>query len=301
MFETISIDHSQLRGYAKDDYEAIDYQMWKFKNLYYHVRGPRPEHLEPGKYVVCLGAAQTFGRFTPSPYPALLERSLGVPVLNLGFAGVGTEFFLNSELFPIINNAALVVVQATSGRSLSNSVFDCPDGGGTLVRRNGGESQRPILALNAWESWMAEVEEQYGGRNDKSRQVILELVHESRAKWVDQMIQLRLAIKPQCIFFWFSKRHPNYEIAFNHAANVFGEFPQLIDKECFDAVDQIYDASTICVTDLGSPQPLISRFTGRPHVLDPNFKHPTSNVYYPSPEMHEDAANALEPTLRSLM
>lgn len=301
VFEFDLIGHSQLNGYAKDDFEAIDYQMWKFKNMHYQIRGPRPQNLKLGKYVVCLGAAQTFGRFTPNPYPRLLEVSLGIPVLNLGFAGAGIEFFLNSQLFPVINNAALVVVQATSGRSLSNSVFDCPDGGGTLLRRNGGENHKPALALDAWGSWMAEVYEQNGGRNDRSKQVILELVNESRAKWVDQMIQLRRAIEPQCIFFWFSKRNPNYEIYFSGPQLVLGEFPQLIDEKCFKAVGQIYDGTAVCVTDRGSPQPLISRFTGRPHILDPTFKHPTSNVYYPSPEMHEDAAIALEPIIRSLL
>ena len=301
VYEFDSIDQLQLSGYAKDDYEVIDYHMWKFRNMNYHVRGPRPKNLLPGKYLVCLGAAQTFGRFSHNPYPALLEMSLGMPVLNLGFAGAGTEFFLNSELLPIINNAALVVVQATSGRSLSNSVFDCPHGGGTLLRKNSGENQKPEFALDAWGSWMAEVEEQNGGRNDESKRVILELVSENRAIWVDQMIQLRKAIKPQCIFFWFSKRTPNYEIFFSGPHAVFGEFPQLIDEKCFKAIDEVYDGTAVCVTDRGSPQPLVNRFTNLPHILNPDFKHPTSNAYYPSPEMHEDAAIALEPVIRSLI
>ena len=301
MFDTTLIDHSQLRGYAKDDYEAIDYQMWKFNNLHHQLRGPRPENLESGKYVVCLGAAQTFGRFTPNPYPTLIELSLGIPVLNLGFAGVGMEFFLKSNLFPIINNAALVVVQATSGRSLSNSVFDCPDGGGTLLRRNSGGNQHPVLALDAWRDWMAEIKEQNGGRDEESNQVILELVHESRAKWVDQLIQLRKTIEPQSIFFWFSKRYPKYDINFGAPELVFGEFPQLIDDKCFKSATQIFDGTAVCVTDRASPQPLVNRFTNKPHVLDPNFKHPTSNAYYPSPEMHADAASALEPVIISLL
>ena len=301
MFEYDLIDHSELSGYARADYDAIDYQMWKFKNLYYHLRGPRPENLESGKYVVCLGAAQTFGRFTPNPYPRLLELSLGMPVLNLGFAGAGIDFFLNSPLMPVINNAALVVVQATSGRSLSNSVFDCPHGGGELLRRDSGENGKPVLALDAWRSWMAEIEEQNGGRNEKSKQVILDLVNESRAIWVAKMTQLREAIRPQCVFFWFSKRNPEYEIFFSGPDLLFGEFPQLIDEKCFKAADQIYDGTAICVSDRGSPQPLLNRFTNSPHVIDPAFKHPTSNVYYPSPEMHEDAASALEPIVRSLL
>ena len=45
-----------------------------------------------------------------------------------------------------------------------------------------------------------------------------------------------------------------------------------------------------CASRKGIPQPLISRFTGKPAVI--NGK--TLNRYYPSPEMHIEAANLLE-------
>ena len=46
-----------------------------------------------------------------------------------------------------------------------------------------------------------------------------------------------------------------------------------------------------CVTRRGSPQKLYSRFTGEP-VTSPFAE----NSYYPSPEMQEDAAQALHAT-----
>ena len=57
-----------------------------------------------------------------------------------------------------------------------------------------------------------------------------------------------------------------------------------------------------CVSRRGSPQRLVSRFTGQPVVInledDPDrkdFKQVWShNVYYPSPEMQIDAALALK-------
>ena len=62
-----------------------------------------------------------------------------------------------------------------------------------------------------------------------------------------------------------------------------------------------------CVSSRGSPQPLIDRFTGRPTTIDTSDDRPdftdvwTHNAYYPSPEMHQDAAARLEPLCRRLL
>ena len=58
-----------------------------------------------------------------------------------------------------------------------------------------------------------------------------------------------------------------------------------------------------CVGKRGLPQILLDRFTGeRVTITDPWTSQPwNENWYYPSPEMHEDAANALEPTCRELL
>ena len=65
-------------------------------------------------------------------------------------------------------------------------------------------------------------------------------------------------------------------------------------------VRSLCDSYVECVTDRGSPQPLKSRFTGEPVTVDPALDRPdfggslwTHNHYYPSPEMQEDAAEAL--------
>ena len=65
-------------------------------------------------------------------------------------------------------------------------------------------------------------------------------------------------------------------------------------------IQDLADALTVCVTSRGSGHPLISRFTGQRTTIT----YPTVNLvedanhYYPSPEMHEDAANALLPVVR---
>src|SRR5437773_8852640 len=57
-----------------------------------------------------------------------------------------------------------------------------------------------------------------------------------------------------------------------------------------------YRTDSECVSSRGIPQPLISRFTGTPTTIegrrDLNARWDGSNAYYPSPEMHLDAAQS---------
>ena len=58
-------------------------------------------------------------------FPPLSRRGLGVSALNLGYGGAGPEFFAHQHsLVDYLNGAEAVVLQAMSGRSQSNSMFD---------------------------------------------------------------------------------------------------------------------------------------------------------------------------------
>jgi hypothetical protein len=80
-------------------------------------------------------------------------------------------------------------------------------------------------------------------------------------------------------------------------AVAFGDFPQLVNRSMVEQVRPLADDYVECVSSRGSPQPLISRLTGEPasvaHRGDLRPGTQEFNSYYPSPEMHEDAANAL--------
>ena len=97
--------------------------------------GPNPWSPFFKKYGVAVGAAQTFGRFCPKAYPQLVWEATGVSVVNLGFAGAGPRMFLRPGPLSLINQAAFVIVQVMSSRSLGNSVFECLHDGGAPVRR----------------------------------------------------------------------------------------------------------------------------------------------------------------------
>jgi hypothetical protein len=92
----------------------------------------------------------------------------------------------------------------------------------------------------------------------------------------------------------------DYEEFYSDPELVFGDFPQLINARCIRAVQPLFEGFAQAVTLRGSPQPLVNRFTGEPHCINPNFLRPYHNAYYPSPEMQEDAAEALAPAVLKL-
>jgi hypothetical protein len=282
----------RLIGYAREDWNVIDYGMWRLTDSLPPLRGPAIESLAPERYGAVLGAAQVFGRFCPKPFPALLSERIGLPVLNMGFAGAGPRMFMRKNVLDVINNATFVIVQIMSGRSLGNSVFECPNHGGTLIRRSARDA-KPQLALDGWREWMRELETQFE-RNDRIAQ-IQSLVEETRTLWVGEMSLLREVIRPPTVLLWFSKRAMDYQEFYSDPELVFGEFPQLINARCVRAIKPLFDGFAEAITSRGSPQPLFNRFTGEPHCQNPQFKLPYHNAYYPSPEMQEDTAEILGP------
>lgn len=252
------------------------------------IRGPRPGRLEPGGYFVCLGAAQTFGRFCARPYPDLLAERLGLPALNISHGGAGPSFFRGDDpaLLSYLNGARFVVVQAMSGRSESNALYRS-SGVGHYVRRSDG------AAVGCDEAFAALLRE-------KPRRVVARIVAETRGNWLRSYRALLERIEAPTIFLWFSTRPPDYRQGWRSLAALFGPYPQLIDGETAARARALADHSVLCVSRRGLPHPLTDRLTGeRVTLADPWTARPwTENDYYPSPEMHEDAAAALEPSCR---
>jgi uncharacterized protein DUF6473 len=273
--------------YQKRDHEIIDYELFPLGDTGHIIRGPEPKTLAPGEYFTCLGAAQTFGCFCEQPYPTLLADSLDLAALNLGFAGAGPRHFLQrlqAPLLDYVNKGRFAVVQIMSGRSEDNSVFDT--GGVEYLRlRSNGER---IGAEPAYKELLA----------TESRERVQAIVAETRDNWVDSYSRLLDAIEVPTILFWFSTRSPDYEESYS--SNIyafFGEYPQLVNRSMVGRVRSLGDDYVECISSRGLPQRLYSRFTGKPisvmHRDDLGGGWQEFNPYYPSPEMHADAADAL--------
>jgi len=252
------------------------------------IRGPRPERLEKGEYFVCLGAAQTFGRFCERPFPAILEERLCMPVLNVSHGGAGPAFFCgsNGRLLQYLNDARFVVVQVMSSRSSSNSLFES-DGVGHYRRKSDGTY---LGCDQAFDELI----------RSAPRKVLTRIVEETRQSWCESYDQLLSAIRVPKILFWFATRRPAYTQRGKSLSELFGAFPQLVNEEMVSAIRRRCDLYVECTFKRGLPQRLKDRFTGKSiTIADPWTSQPwTENWYYPSPEMHVDAADALEPRCR---
>jgi hypothetical protein len=310
-----------LSGYQRRDAEVVDYRMYELAGTRLSFRGPAPDTLASGEYFTCIGAAQTFGCFCERPFPALLAEQLGLPALNLGYGGAGPEFFDRHEsLDRYINGGKFLVLQVMSGRSQSNALFDCR-GLEYLVRRSDGAA---VSAYDGYWDLLNGVPAAKGRAlwRRVSRRVLPRLVlprllaaprvrrvvDETRRGWVDAYNRLLARVEVPVILFWFSKRAPAYAESRASLDALFGEFPQLVNEAMVTQVRACCEAYVECVTRRGSPQPLRNRFTGAPVAVDPALDRPdlagtawTHNEYYPSPEMHADAATALRPVCARIL
>ena len=103
--------------------------------------GRAPLRLPEGRYVAVLGGSETCGRGVEEPYPLRLERSLGVPCVNLGQHNASVELALSDAgLVAACRGAALTVVTVTGAANLSNRLY------GVHPRRN-DRFLRPSPAL----------------------------------------------------------------------------------------------------------------------------------------------------------
>ncbi len=284
--------------YQETDWEVVDYQIYcldesiidRQTNTAFLLRGPKPETLQKGQYFVCIGAAQTFGRFCEKPFPILLQEKLGIPGLNLGRGGAGPSFFSqeNAKLMEYINDARFAIVQVMSGRSASNSLFES-NGLGYYTRRSDGSG---IGADEAFKEVLTHSNQKY----------VKQIVAETRTNWIESYQELLAQIKIPKVLFWLSVRKPRYMEHYYNVSSLFNKFPQLINKKTVDHVKQYCDRYVECVSDRGMPQLLINRFTGKPTTVKDSWGGGiwTDNWYYPSPEMHIDAATALLAVIKEM-
>ncbi len=279
-------------GYQERDWEIVDYQRYPLEGTGLHFRGPAQGGQD---YFACIGAAQTFGCFCTDPFPDILARELGLPALNLGYAGAGPYFYLkNPPLMEYVKKARFVVVQVMSGRSESNRLFDS-GGVELLTRRSDGQQ---IGAAAAYKDLLENL----------SRAEMAAVVAETRDNWVANNIRLLNEIPAPKVLLWFAERSPDYTEEYKNLFSLFGGFPQLVNRAMIDALRPHCEHYVECTTKRGMPQPLVSRFTGEPTSIEwgdarkdlGTGKRQTHNTYYPSPEMHEDAAQALMATCREL-
>lgn len=274
-------------------YERLDAPLFNYETYALEVqpgltlRGPGPDEYRSGEYVCCLGAAQTYGRFVEAPFPALLQESLGMSVANLGLPGSGPQAFLDRpRLIEFINRGRLAVVQVLSARSASNRYFKS-EGFSNGQRRTNREK---ISAINAFD----EIFERFTGPEIK------EIVMETQEDWMGGYHRLLDAITVPKVLFFFGDRPAEESLDFSSRGRLFGSYPQLVTKDMIRGLAARVDGYVEAISNRGMPQ-VVRKSDGSVAEIRVAGRTVIDNRYYPSPQMHEDAASVLLPVLEALL
>lgn len=301
--------------YQNRDRDIVDYQEFLVPGCDVKFRGPGfdPFAVPSGSYFTCLGAAQTYGCYYEHPFPTLLADRLGLPSLNLGVGGAGPGFYIQyPALIDAMNRGKFVILQCMAARHESNCRFEA-DGYVEFVR-----DTRRGDRVDSATAWRRIIDEEF--------EKVADYVAQSRASWLDTTRKLLDAITVPVVFFWFSRREPDYTIDWQGIAEqrerrrcgeytghfidgLSGDFPHYVDGPSARDAAALCDVEAKCLSQRGMGAALINRWTGEPldptkyEGLGPEYQALRSgrNEYYPSREMHADAADVLEPVVRDLL
>jgi hypothetical protein len=108
--------------YATPGPGALDYLPCRYGSSRLMFRGPRRKLDEP--FVACLGGTETYGKFIPSPYPDLLERSIGRTCANFGQVNAGIDAFSNDPfVMETVQSADITVIQILGAQNITNRFY----------------------------------------------------------------------------------------------------------------------------------------------------------------------------------
>lgn len=101
---------------------ALDYLPCRYGTSKLLFRGPRRSLDAP--YIACIGGTETYGKFIADPFPALLEKTLGIPCINFGLLNAGIDAFIHDPfVIEAAGKAELTVVQVVGAQNLSNRFY----------------------------------------------------------------------------------------------------------------------------------------------------------------------------------
>jgi hypothetical protein len=252
--------------YQAKDADVVDYRIYFRSDCNIGFRGPRvPDHLNT-KFGVALGSAGVFGRFAHQPFSEQLTAA-GFPTLNLGISGARPQVYDFFKTESLASNMGRYVPPGASDSDAADRDQVFVDLAWSRALRDYSPSQ-----LNAF-------------------------IAASRASYVEGMKALIDMVGGKLLFLWLSKRPPIYAVNLETVAQASGGFPHFIDAEVLSQVLAYARASkgtasryVEVVSSKGLPAVISNRFNGRPEPAISAGPNGSSNNYYASQEMHDEAA-----------
>jgi LPS sulfotransferase NodH len=270
--------------YQELDRASFDYELQTLPDIPLETfRGPVFDPTRP--YVACIGAAQTFGRFCAKPYPSILSAKCDFQFLNLAVGGAGPRLFASAGYLTYLNNAEFVIVQVLAGRSEGNSLFDNTGTGGLFgFRLKDNKRMR-------FEDFLSDLVE------TQSADVVAQVVRETQSNYVKSYVRLLNQIHRPKVLLWISNRRPDHPEDLTW--RTLGAYPHLVNRAMLNEIRRYGDVYVECVSTAGVPQELWE--ADKPIDGAELEQGKLMNYYYPTPAMHIEVAEALEPICRHFL
>lgn len=273
-------------AYAFPGAGALDYFPCRYGMSRLLFRGPRRVLDRP--YVAVLGGTETYGKYIPRPYPALVEAETGLRMVNLGCINAGLDVYLNEPaVTEIAANADVAVLQLVGAHNLTNRYYT------VHPRRN----DRFLAASPLLKSMFRDVEftEFHFTRHmlttlQAASAERFEVVAEDlRAAWVVRMKQLLARLPTRVVLLWMSGQPPSEPATTPHLSD-----PPLVDAQMIAAIKPLAAAY---VEAISSPT---AKTRGMEGMAFGPLDAPAASEL-PGPAVHEEVALKLAPVLEGLL
>ncbi|MEL6467701.1 MAG: DUF6473 family protein [Pseudomonadota bacterium] len=101
---------------------GLDYLPCRYGNSKVLFRGPRRSLDDP--FVAFFGGTITYGKFVQTPFPDLIEQTIGTTCVNFGSLNGGVDVFATDPYLRDVSGMAMTtVIQITSPRNMSNRFY----------------------------------------------------------------------------------------------------------------------------------------------------------------------------------
>ena len=192
-------------AYAYASEGSLDYYPCHYGASKLVFRGPKKSLERP--YIAALGSTETYGKFVPSPYPAVLEEVSGRGVVNLGWMNAGPHVFLNDPgVLDIANRAELTIIQVLAAQNLSNPYYSVHPRRNDRFLRASARLRKLYSEVDFTEFHFTRHMLQSLYRVSPHR--FAEVADALQATWIDRMSQLLGAIKGPKLLLWMGDNVP---------------------------------------------------------------------------------------------
>lgn len=274
-------------AYAYPGDGALDYYPCRYGKSKLLFRGPRRDLQRD--YVAVLGGTETYGKFVPVPYPALVEQATGIRMVNLGCVNAGLDAYVNEPaVLEIAARARATVVQIVGAQNLSNRYY------AVHPRRN----DRFLGAAPVLRTMFREVDftefhftrHMLQALQTASTERFEVVAEELRAAWVARMIALLDLIAGRTVLLWMADHAPP---APGRRPGL-GHDPILVDAEMIAAVRAHASDYLEAVSSAGA------RAAGLAGMAFAPMEQPAA-LEVPGPMVHAEVARELAAVLQRML